>query len=255
MSPGNAPRTVDAVQTTFDVVDVLLETNGAGITEIADRLGRSKGTVHSHVTTLRENEYVSKDGDEYQLSLRFLDLAEHAKDRLDFLDVVEDELVDLAEETGEIAQFAVEEHGRAVYVKKARGADAVQTASRVGTREFLHCIALGKAILAHLPRTRVERIIDRHGLSGQTGNTITDRSELYAELEEIREQGYAFDNEEKIHGLRCVAAPVEGRRGALIGAVSVSGPTSRMKGDRFRTTIPEQVTRTANVIEINAQYA
>lgn len=248
-------RTVDAVQTACDVIDALHELDGAGVTELSNHLALSKGTVHSHLSTLRQNEYVIKDGDTYRISLRFMDLAEYAKGRLAITDVVKEELEALAEETGEIAQFAVEEHGRAVYIEKARGENAVQTASRVGMREHLHCLALGKAILAHLPNRRVEEIIDHRGLPAQTTATITDEAELFDELEAIRDRGCAFDNEEKIQGLRCVAAPVRSASGSVIGAISISGPSSRIHDERFHEELPQMVTRAANIIEINAQYS
>lgn len=255
MASPDASRTVDAVQTACDVIDALQALDGAGVTELATHLGRSKGTVHSHLSTLKENEYVIKDGDTYRVSLRFMDVAEYAKDRLRITDIVTEELEELAAETGEIAQFAVEEHGRAVYIEKAMGDNAVQTASRVGMRENLHCLALGKAILAHLPNERVEQIVADHGLPAQTAATITDEDELFDELEAIRDRGYAFDNEEKIQGLRCVAAPVSSATGNVIGAISISGPSSRIHDERFREEIPQLVTRAANIIEINAQYS
>jgi DNA-binding IclR family transcriptional regulator len=167
--------------------------------------------------------------------------------------VVTDELDDLAAETGEVAQFATEEHGRAVYLDKARGEQAVNTASTVGKREYIHCISLGKAMLAHLPEERVEGIVDRHGLPAQTPNTITDRETLFEELETTRERGYAVDDEEKIEGVRCVAAPLTDD--GVVGAISISGPSSRMDGERFREELPRKLLRWANVIEINAKFA
>jgi len=255
MASGHGPRTVDAVQTSCDIVDALKELNGAGISELARYLDLSKGTVHSHISTLKQNEYVIKDGDEYRLSLRFLDLSEHVLARMNIQGVVKEGLRELAEDTGEIAQFAVEEHDRAVYVRKVRGEKAVQTASHIGTREYLHCISLGKVLLAHMPRSRVEQVIERHGLPKKTENTITDPDALFQELEVVREQGHAFDDEENIHGLRCVAAPALDGNGNIIGTVSVSGPASRLTGEKFRTELPEKVKRTSNIIEINLQYS
>lgn len=248
-------RTIDAVQTTCDIVEFLNESGGAGITEIADHVGRSKGTVHCHLATLRQNELVVRDDDVYQLGLRFLDLAESSRNRLKFTDIVREELEDLAEETGEIVQFAVEEHGLAVYIEKIMGENAVQSASHVGSREYLHCLALGKAILAHLPRMRTEEIIDRHGLPERTENTVTDRDELYSELEEIRERGYAIDEGEKIEGLRCVATPVMGATGDVIGAISITGPSSRVEAKRVHEQLSNRVIKAANVIEINIEYS
>ncbi|WP_408960396.1 IclR family transcriptional regulator [Natrinema sp. 74] len=255
MATTTEPRTIQAVGITLEIVDYLHDHDSARITEIADELGRSKGTIHCHLATLLEKEHVVKNGETYQLSLRYLELGEAVKNRLGIYDVVTNELADLAEQSDELVQFATEEHGRAVYLHKTGGDRAVQTASSVGKREYLHCISLGKAILAHYPRERVEEIIDRHGLPEYTPQTITSRDDLFDELETIRERGYAFDDEEKIEGLRCVAAPVKASENDVLGAVSISGPSSRMTGDRYREELPDMVTRSANVIEINAQFS
>lgn len=253
MQSDGTARTVKSVQTAIDIVEYLRHSGEAGVTELATALDRSKGTVHSHLATLLENEYVVKNGDQYGLSLKYLDLAEHVKSGLDVYDAVIDELKDLAAETGEVAQFATVEHGRAVYLYKARGDQAVNTASTVGKREWIHCIALGKAMLSQLPDERVDEIIDRHGLPEQTPNTTTDRATLFEELETIRERGYAIDDEEKIEGVRCVAAPLT--NDGVVGAISISGPSSRMQGDRFRDELPHKLLRSANVIEINAKFS
>ncbi|PCR88822.1 IclR family transcriptional regulator [Natrinema ejinorense] len=255
MSETTKPRTIQAVGITLEIIDFLHENDSARITEIAAELGRSKGTIHCHLATLLENEYVVRNGEEYQLSLRYLHLGEGVKDRLGIYDVVADEVDELASECNELVQFAMEEHGRGVYLYKKGGDQAVQTASSVGKREYLHCISLGKAILAHYPRERVEKIVDRHGLPGYTDQTITTREELFENLETIRERGHAFDEEEKIEGLRCVAAPVMGTDGQVLGAISISGPSRRMTGDRYREELPNKVTRSANVIEINSKFS
>jgi DNA-binding IclR family transcriptional regulator len=254
MSRERAPRTVQAVQTAFDIVDVLQERGGAGVTELAGELDRSKSTVHCQLTTLLENEYVVKRDDTYRLSLRYLHLGEVVKSRYDVLEVVPSELDDLATETGEVAQFATEEHGRAVYLYKANGEKAVRTASTIGKREYLHCLSLGKAILAHLPRERVVQIVERHGLPRKTANTVTSEEVLFEQLDRVRERGYAIDDEEMISGLRCIAAPVTGPDGVL-GAVSISGPSSRMTDERFEDELSALVKRSANIIEINTQFS
>lgn len=254
MNDERSQRTVNAVQISLDIIQYLQEHDGAGITEIAETLGYAKGTIHSHMTTLATNEYVVKQDGLYRLSLRYLDLAQTVRDRLQIYDAVREELEDLASESGELAQSATEEHGKAVYIYKTGGEKAVQTASSVGDREYLHCIALGKAMLAHKSRDRVEEIIDRHGLEGFTENTINSREELFSELETIRERGFAFDREEKIEGLRCVAAPIV-TNGEIAGALSISGPASRFKGKVFEEELPEMVTRSANVVEINSKFS
>lgn len=247
-------RQIQSVETAVNIIELLQSEEGAGVTHISNTLELSKGTVHSHLATLKNNEYVVKRDGEYHLSLKYLDLAETVKSQVSGYDIVREEVERLATETGELAQFATVEHGRAVYLYKYGGENAVQTASRLGTRESLHCLSLGKAMLAHMTRDRVEDIIDTHGLKRYTPQTITDRDALFEELSRIRERGVAYDEEERIEGIRCVAAPVTAA-GDIFGAVSVSGPATRIKGDRFREALPDHVTRTANIIEINTKFS
>lgn len=248
----SAWRTVEAVQNSCDILEELQRTNGAGVTELSERLDMSKAGIHSYLATLEQNEFVVKDGSTYRMSLRFLDFGKSAKQNVEIYDLVQEEVETLAEKTGEVAQFMVEEHGWGIYICKERGESGVQTASYTGDRKHLHCTGVGKAILSSLPRDRVEEIIDKQGLPPRTENTITDRDELFDELDEISDRGVAFDEEEILEGLRCVAVPVSSQEKGLLGAISVSGPTSRMRGDHLREELPETVMDIANVIQINA---
>jgi len=248
-------RRVQAVGISLAIIEALQEHGGAGVTKLANELGYSKGTIHSHLTTLLEHEYVVRDEGIYRLSLRFLDLGESAIDRINGYDAVVAELDDLASESGELAQFATHEHGQIVYLYKTEGERAVQTASSIGMREYMHCTALGKAILSTMSEERIDEIIDMRGLPEFTEQTITTPEMLYAELKEIRQQGYAFDEEEMIEGLRCVGTLIQAIDGRTMGAISVSGPSSRMQGTFYREKLPSMLTRSANVIEINTKFS
>jgi len=104
------------------------------------------------------------------------------------------------------------------------------------------------------PADRRDGIIDRDGLARITENTITDEDVLREQLEEIRERKIAFDDEERLNGLRSVAAPVFDATGQVIGSISVAGPTHRMQGAYFYEELPETVLGIANVIELNIQH-
>lgn len=248
-------RRVKSIDTTCEILQGLRELDGAGVSELATQLDLSKATIHSHLTTLVDNEFVVKRGDTYKIGLRFVDFGEYAKDHIDIYTLAKDQVDRLAEETGEVAQFMVEEHGKGVYLHKARGENAIQTTSYTGYRKHLHCTALGKAILSQLPQERIEEIAHESGLPQRTEKTVSNLDDLMEEIDQIREENVAFDNEEILAGMRCVAAPIKYPAGEVQGAISVSGPTSRFKGDRFHSELPEIVQGAANVIEVNASHS
>jgi DNA-binding IclR family transcriptional regulator len=248
-------RTVGAVEKTCRILDALHYLEGAGITELADELDVSKGTVHTHLATLRENNYVVKEGTIYRPSLRFLELGEGRKTRNRLYQAASEEIEELAVETDTRVQVVVEEFGLTIPLTIARSPRATLPPTSIGMREYPHCIASGKAILAHFPHERVEEIIDEHGLPARTPHTITEADDLFEELERIREAGVAFNNEEKIEGLRAVGAAVRSDTGRVLGSISASGPTSDMAGDRFREEIPAAVSSLTNTVELNIRVA
>lgn len=142
-----------------------------------------------------------------------------------------------------------------VYLHRGTGSHAVETGSGIGTRRHLHAIASGKAILAHLPSERVEEILERRGLVAFTENTITERHELFEQLERIREVGVAFNREERIEGLNAIATPVLGADDDVIGSLAVSGPSHRMKGDRLDDEVADYLLGAANELEINLAHS
>lgn len=248
-------NTITATRTSLQIVEALKRLDGAGATAVADDLNIAKSTVHNHLRTLEDEGFITNEGDTYRVGLRFLELGEYKRNRMDIYEKAQPEVASLAEETGEMANAAVEEHGEGVYITRAKGSQAVSVDTYAGKRVYLHCTALGKTILAELPEERVDEIIDAHGLPARTENTITDRAELKSELADIRERGYAYDREERLPGMQCVAAPVVPEGGDLVAALSVSGPTTRIEGDRFYEEIPEMLRSAANVVEINLVYS
>lgn len=246
-----AKNPIQAVQRTLEIVDVLRDQREARVTDIADELGLSKGTIHCHLATLEQNGYVVKNGQRYALGLRFIDLAHHAKNRVDIYDITRAEVDTLAAESGEMSLFTVEEHGEGVCLYKAEGEDAVQTELYVGYRNGLYHTAVGKALLAFMPEERREEIIQQTDLEQITPNTITDPDELREELAEIRERGIAYNHEETIQGLVGIGAPIRDQDGTLYGAVSLIGPVSRMEDERLTEELPELIRRAVNIIEVN----
>lgn len=249
---GGSTRTVDAVDTAFDIIEAIHELNGASMTEIARHLDVSKSAVHSHLHTLEAREFLTRIGYEYRPSYRFIDIGEALR-RVHYAiyRFGHDRAEELANETGENTQLMIQEHGVGVHIFNTSGQKGIFTEKYpVGRACPLHCMAAGKAILAHLPDDDIEQIVFGAELEAVTQHTITDPEALQEELETIRERGVAFSSEEAVRGMRGVAAPVLDPDWDPIGSINVSGPISRVKGDRFREDLAQKVLEASNVIEV-----
>jgi len=223
--------------------------------EIAEITGSSKGNVSKHLNTLAKHDFVRKTPDGYELGLRYLDIGGFVRENLPESRVIKPKILELAEETGEVAQFAVESNGKSVVIYRESGQQGVLTRTRVGRRLPLHQVASGKAMLAHMPNQYVEDIIETHGLEPVTDKTITEREALLEELAEIREQNYAINDGESTKGLYAVAAPIRTSNDSLVGACAVSGPSHRMRGGNNIDEIIETLLSFVNEIELNLTYS
>ena len=250
MNDESGSRQVQATMTSLEIVEMLRELDGARVTELADALDLSPSTVHTHLSTLIETDYVVKSGDIYHPSLHFLGLANYVRNRRNAYAIADSYTDQLARETECRAVFVVEENGRGVYMYTYPGKHAVWTYSTVGKRFHLHQTAAGKAILSQLPRERVIDIVEEWGLPASTENTTTDRSVLLKELDAIEDRGVAFNNEEQLNGVKAVGVPVDDSDGRVVGAFSVASPANRMTKDRFNEEIPKTLLGVANEFEL-----
>lgn len=252
------PETTDvpigATRRTFEIIQHVKQFGPTGVSAVADNLDMPTSTANDYLQSLRQLGYLQQTADGYRLGLRFLDLGESARRDRTIYQVATDEVDRLAKQTGEHANLMIEEGGRGIFVYKATGENAVTVDTYPGMVVPLHTTALGKTILAHTERERVDEIVERHGLTGVTENTITSRDALEESLERIRDDGFARDDEERIEGMRCIAAPIVDD-GGVVAAVSASGPVTRFQGEEFEETLPMQVQSAANVIEVNMSHS
>lgn len=247
-------RRVKSVDTAFAMIELIKQEESLGLTEIADEMGLAKSTIHRYLNTLEERGYLTEEDNKYSLGLRFYNLGHIAKRQKSNYRVAENQVEKLAQSTGEKAQFVVEEHGRGIYIHQDRGRNAVQTDPRVGKRVYLHTTAAGKAILAYLPEERVDDIINQYGLKQMTDETITDEKTLKEELEGVREKGYATNEDEHINGLWGIGSPILGPSDRLVGAISVSGPSNRMRENLDEGEHLSSVRGAAEELSLNIQY-
>ncbi|WP_418283855.1 IclR family transcriptional regulator [Halorubrum sp. DTA46] len=244
--------TVQASERTLAIVEALGDGEKRTLTELAADLDLPRSTLHGYLSSMVNAEYLVKEDGAYRLGLRFLDHG-IAVQRANLLyEAAGPILEQVADETRESVWLVVEEYGQAVCLRKAKGDLAIQPYKTLGGRLHLHSIAAGKAILAHLPESRVHEIIDHHGLPAFTDATITDRDRLFDGLERIAETGVAFNDGESLERFRAVASPVC-LDGEVLGSLVVSGPKNRLRGDRFTEEIPDTVTGAANALELEVK--
>jgi len=249
-----ANHPVRTSEKTLQIVETLKELNGARIHELANEVEMTKGAIHNHLSTLHQHGYVYKQKKEYHLSLQFLTVGGHVRSQNPLYDHGRSEVVTLANDTGMLTNLLVEENGRGVYLYQARGEYAVSLDTHVGYRIRLHNIGAGKAILAYLPEEYVEEIVEKWGLPKDTENTITSKESLFEELRQIRQQGYAVDQEERTEGLCCIGAPIRPDN-EILGSISVSAPTSSLREKEFDEEIVGQVKSSADQIALNIKYS
>lgn len=256
MTPTNDKnKGIKTVDTVFDVIEVLHESGTLGVTEVAKRLGIANSTAHGHLSSLQERGYVVKRKDgQYDLSLRFLDVGASVRRRWKVNEEAKEPLENAAENTNEVAWLIVEENGYAVHIRKAVGRKGIQAHGWVGRHPHMHHLASGKAILAHLPEKCVDEIIEKRGLPEKTKETITERDELFEKLAEIRERGYAYNDEETYHGLRCIGAPIIPHGEGVVGAVSICGPSHRFSENHIEAEIREELLECTNEIELRMSH-
>lgn len=205
------------------------EKSELSLVELAEMADLSRPTAHRLLSSLAHYRLVEQDPEtkRYRLGLGLLELGNLVLAGLKPVELAKPGLELLVKRTGETAHMAVMDDGMATYVAKVEGSFSMRMGSRVGLRLPCHCTGLGKALLA-FDSDDLDAYYDSGPLLRRTSRTITDIERLRAEIELIRQRGFALDDEEFEEHLRCIAAPVFDHTGTAIAAVSVSGPTTRI---------------------------
>jgi len=229
---------VQSVDRAFAVLEALAaDERPVGIAELVDLTGLPQGTVHRLLQSLHQRGYVRRDAArKYSLgtsAVRLADAAQRAMVRS-----ARPHLAELVAISGETANLAVLEGDDVVYVAQVPSPHTLRMFAEVGRHVPPHSTAVGKVLLAGMPRERALAVLRRTGLAPRTPTTITDLDAFVAELDLVTGQGWAADEEEQETGVRCVAVPV-GAPGAALAALSLSGPADRFSGGRSPGLVEE----------------
>ncbi len=193
--------------------------------EISRKLGIPKSSASYILRTLEKRSYLRREAEtgRYRLGLKILSLGGDAQANLDIADVALPFMRSLVERIHLTVHLAVLDQGEAVYIEKVEAPGFFKVNTWVGRRMFLHSTSVGKCLLAWLPKHEVETIAKQQGLKKRTSETITSMPKLLADLEHVKQSGYAVDDEENSLGARCLGAPIFDTVGNVTAALGASG--------------------------------
>ena len=201
------------------------------VTELSVRLNLAKSTISRLLGTLSGKRYVSKNQNtgKYALGLKLFELGSVVVSHLTPRETARPVLEELMKKTGETVHMGILDGDEVVYIEKIDSSQPLSMYSKVGRRAPFHSTSLGKILLAYLPREQQNALLNSgKELTRFTEKTITDPEGFRAELDAVREQGYAVDDEEFTKGLRCLSAPVWDHSGKVVASVGIGGPAFRL---------------------------
>jgi IclR family transcriptional regulator, KDG regulon repressor len=203
---------------------------GLNISEISRRLGMPKSSAHVIVVTLERLGYIQKRGEtlHYTLGLKAYGLGQGMVRGLSIAELAMPHMRALADQLRMPVHLAIADGEQGVYLQKAEAAGVIKFDTYVGRRMDLHCTGVGKVLLAWGAPETLERLMAKPTYIRYTKNTLTNPRALLKELEVVRKQGYALDDEEEELGVRCVAVPVFRERGVFAAGLSVTGTTGQV---------------------------
>ncbi|MFW6026691.1 MAG: IclR family transcriptional regulator [Candidatus Woesearchaeota archaeon] len=233
-------KNVQSVKKCFAILEELARSNGSlKISDISKKLKYPISTTHRFLTSLMDIGYVSQDleNGEYYLGVKLLTLSSPVLHNLDLRKVCMPFLKKLQARTGETANLVVLDSDEVMYVAKVESDAAVRVFSLIGKRAPVHATGVGKVFLANMAWPEVLEILKKKGMRKYTDNTITDIDTLMNELNIIRANNFAYDNEECEPGAKCIAAPIRNHTGKVIAGISISAPINRFTDDKINSCL------------------
>ena len=224
------------IEKAIDVLEIFLDhhEDEISLSELASISGLNIATTHRIVLTLVKRGYLSqkRKRQKYSLSTKFLQYSNVLGRRMKIRDIAYPIVDALNKMVGESVNIAIMDRNEVVYIEHIESNKSLRIFTQVGNRVPLYCTGVGKIFLANMSDNELQKSISSTDLLPHTVNTITDIERLKQELEQVRVEGVATDNEEMEIGVKCIASPVKNSEGSVIAAISVSGPTARLSNIR-----------------------
>lgn len=225
---------VSSLERGLRILELLAKEGSLKVSEVAAYLGTHRSAAHRFLATLKELGYVVQDpSSRYRLSFRIFEMGMNMVNSLGIRQITRPFLEELAEISNETVNLGHWEGEEIVYIDKVKSREVLLMDLAIGTRVPTFCSAMGKAILAHRSEEEIRVFLSSSSFKPLTPKTKTNPEVLRKELAEIRNRGFAIDDEEMVVGIRCLAAPIFDYNGRPEYAISISGPTSRLTFEKI----------------------
>lgn len=242
-----SPYIIESLQRGLQVLSLFnRETYSLSLTEIKEAADLNKTTAFRIISTLENAGYLERDPEtkRYRPGLKVLQLGFTAVSSLEFRDIARPYLRQLSQDVGETVSLSVLDGLDVVYVDRVRNQQIVGIVLGIGSRIPAQCSSMGKALLAYLPPEELVQRLDRPW-SPCTPYSIANRLDYEANLVQVRQQGYALNDEELENGLRAVAAPIWDNHNQVVAAINITGSVRTISRERMVNELAPKVVATA----------
>lgn len=231
---------IKSLEKAKNILELLAVEGELFVSEIGKKLGMHRSHAHRFLATLRSLGLLEQSEDtRYRLSFKLFEWGMAVANHMEVRQIAHSFLLDLKARHEETTNLGILDGINVVYADKIESSHLLRMDLAIGCQVPLYCTALGKVMLANRPERDVRKLFHKKKLERHTPNTITSISELLGKLTEIREKGYAVDDEELALGVRCIAVPIFNCTGNCIAAISIAGPSLRMTIEKMEKIKPD----------------
>lgn len=208
------------------------------LTEISDKLGLNKSTVHGIISTLKYHGFISQDEEtqRYKLGIRFIEFGELVVNSMNIRNAALPLVEEVCGKIDETVHVAMLDGTNVVWIGKSESTKSIKTSTKIGASLPAYATADGKIILCYQDGDNINKYLPRR-IPKHTQNTVTNKAEFIRRLENMKKNGYAIDNEEYVEGIKCIAAPIFDHDGNVKFSLSTTGPAFRMTEEKIKETL------------------
>lgn len=244
----NSPNRVQSVDRALLILETLSNYDMLSLMEISEKVHLHKATTHRLINSLLENGYIEKNPvtKQYKISLKLFQIGNRRVQNIDFLNVAKSMIRQLAQDLNQTVHLVVEDNGEVLYIDKhdPTGNES-RLSSKIGQKAPMYVTAVGKSMLATKSNEEIRAIWEQSDIKPLTDHTITSLDQFMKEIETVRQNGYAIDNQENEYGVICIGAVFSSYKDLAAGAISISIPASDTEKQPFYI---EKIIETSNKI-------